>query len=122
MRVRTHPRQPFLGAIRNAPPRPAEGQPEGSHQRTHINQTAQEWNEALRVAIQERQRFQLTSVWGFIGILPQAIGLMDEGVREGRRVRVLPSQFKDPLFGRNIVSPFLAPDYLVQYHVSTWEY
>ena len=58
-------------------------------------QIAEEMNEAMREIIEERRRFQLTGVREFIGPLPRPIGLLNEDVREGRRVRALPSSFLD---------------------------
>ena len=76
----------------------------------------------MRIIIEERQLFQLTSVKGFIGPLPRPIGLLGENFREGRRALALLSPFLDPLYGRDIVPPFPMPHHLQQYpirHVGT---
>ena len=78
-------------------------------------------NRAVREMLEERRRFLLTGVRGFIGPLPRPIGLLEDTVREGRRAWALPSPFQDPLYGRDIVSLFCMT-YLPQYpvgHVGT---
>ena len=81
----------------------------------------EQMNTAIREILEERRRFLLTEVRGFIGLLPRSIGLLEDSVREGRRAWALPSPFQDPLYGRDIVSPF-PMTYLLQYPVGTWEH
>ena len=110
MRVRMRPLQPFLDTVWCTSPGPGVEQSASNHMEAHVNRTAQEMNEAIKEVIAERRRNQLTGVWGFIGTLPRPIGLLDESVREGRRVWALPSPFLDTLYGRDIISPFpIAP-------------
>ena len=60
----------------------------------------------MREIIEDRRRYQLTGVRDLIGPLPRPIGLLDEIAREAMRAWGLPSPFLDPLYGKNIVSPF----------------
>ena len=90
-------------------------------ERRRLNRPAEQMNRAVREMLEERRRFLLTGVRGFIGPLPRPIGLLEDSVREGRRAWALPSPFQDPLYGRDIVSPF-PMTYLPQYPVGTWEH
>ena len=122
MRVRTRLRQAFWEAVMYVPPRPEEGQLEGSRQGILINRTAKQMNETIRGVMAKRRSYQLTCVREFIGPLPCPIGLLDEDVREGRRIWALPSPFLDPLYKKIIVSSFPVPDHLQQYFVGMWEH
>ena len=84
--------------------------------------TIEEANEAIKAPLQEKMRERLTGVVGFIGSLPRPIGLLDDEVREGRRAWAFPSPFLDPLYRRNIVSPFPVLSHLQQYFLGTWEH
>ena len=106
MRVRTRPIQPFWETVRNVSPRPSERRPMSSQEELSAVRRAEEMNGAIRVILEERRKYQLAHVRGFIGPLPRPIGLLDEDFRERRRVWTLDSPFLDPLFGREIVSPF----------------
>ena len=79
-------------------------------------------NEAIRETLEEQRRYQLTGIRGFICPLLRPIGLLNEDVREGRRVWALPYPFSDPLYRRDIASPFLAPHHLQQHSLGTWEH
>lgn len=122
MRVRTQPMQPFWETVKNAPPRPRERRPMSSREELRAVRRAEEMNEAMRVILEERRRYPLSSVRGFIGPLPRLIGLLYEDVREGSIVWAIPSPFLDPLLRRDIVSPFLVPHHLQQYPFGTWEH
>lgn len=58
---------------------------------------AEEMNKATRACLEEKRRRQLIGIAGFIGPLPRPIGLLNDEVREGRRVWAKPSPFQDPL-------------------------
>ena len=78
----------------------------GNQERGRVNRLAEQMNAAIREILEERRRVLLTGVRGFIGPLPRLIELLEDSVREGRRAWALPSPFQDPLYGRDIVSPF----------------
>ena len=78
-------------------------------------------NKAIRACLQERMQEILTRICGFIGLLLRPIGLLNNEVREGRRLWALPSSFLDPLYKRNIVSPFPILALLQQYYLGIWE-
>ena len=122
MRVRMQPRLPFWEWVRNAPPAPGQPGPYSCHKELRSVRLAEETNDIMREIIEDRRRYQLSSVRGFIGPLPRPIGLLDESVREGSRVCDLPSPFLDPLYGRNIVAPFPVVPHLQQYHIGTFEH
>ena len=122
MRVQTRPLQPFWETVRNAPPGPGGSRQGRGCGEVRAVRRSEEMNEAIRVCLEERRRGQLTGIEGFIGPLPRLIGLLDDEVREGRRVWALPSPFLDPLYGRNIVSPFFVLSHFQQYLLGTWEH
>lgn len=59
--MRTGPRPLFWEVVRNAPPRP-EGHPKGSLQGIRFNRMAQQMNEAIKIVVEERRRFQLIGI------------------------------------------------------------
>ena len=122
MRVRTRPMLPFWEVVRNVPLGP--GQPRLVSRREELRavRLVEETNKTMREIIEDRRRYQLTGVRGFIGPLPRPIGLLDERFREGRRVWAFPSPFLDPSYGRDIVSPFSVPHHSQQDPVGTWEH
>lgn len=73
MRVRTRPMLPFLEMVRNAPLGQRERRPVSNHKEVPAVGIAKEMNEAMRVIIKERRRFQLTGVREFIGPLPNRL-------------------------------------------------
>ena len=116
------PRSPVWEAVRNAPLGPGWPRPNSAREEIHAIRLMRETNEFMREIIEHKRRYQLTGVGGFIGPLPHPIGLLDESAREKRRVWALPSPFLDPLFGRDIVSPFPMSHRLQQSSVGTWEH
>ena len=141
LRISTQPPPAFQEAFRTFPSGSGESQPElrrwlrqGNIVRSIFdvarsnqgegssNRTTEQINAVIRGILEERRRFLLTGVRGFVGPLPRPIGLLEDSVREGRRAWALPSPFEDPLYRRNIVSPFRRPSYLPRYPVGTWEH
>ena len=106
MRVRTRLRQLFWEIVKNTPPAPRLPRPYNRCKELRAIKLAEETNEIMREIIEDRWWYQLIGIKGFIGPLPRPIGLFDESVRERRRVWALPSLFLDPLYRRDIVSPF----------------
>ena len=107
--------------MRIAPSVPSgSGEGNGSDVKGAMRNT-KEVNEAIKGLPQER-REQFTRGRRFIGPLPRPIGLLDDEVREGRRAWALSFPFLDPLYGRDIVSPFLVPSHLQNYYRGTWEH
>ena len=93
----------------NAPAGPiGNGQGDGSEE-VRVVRRIEETNEAIRACLEGRRRQRLTGVVGFIGPLPRPIGLLDDEVREGRRVWALPS-------------PFLVLSHLQQHYLEMWEH
>lgn len=122
MRAQMRSLQPFLETVRNASPRPSERRPYSSHEELRAIKFAKEMNEMMREILEDRRRHQLTAEKGFIGPLPRPIGLLNKDVKEGRRVLALASPFLDPLYKRDIVSPFHILQHLKRYLVGIWEH
>ena len=78
-------------------------------------------NRSVGENLEERRRFLLIGIKGFIRPLPRPIGFLEDSFREGRRAWALPSPFQDLLYGRGIVSTFPMLSYLLQYPAGTWE-
>ena len=114
--------QPFWETVRNAPLGPGERRPYNSREQLCAVRFAEETNDMMREILEDRQRYQLTGVRGFIGPLLGPIGLLNEDVRDGMRIWALPSPFLYPFYGRDIVSSFPIPQHLQQYLVGTWEH
>ena len=120
MRMQTRLVPPFWERMRNTLGGPFEREQGGSDGTENPMRSIERVNGAIRAHLQERPQERLTRVVGFIGPLPRRIGLLDDEAREGRRPWALPSPFLDPLYGRNIVSPFPVPTHLQQYPLETW--
>lgn len=121
IRVQTRPIQLFWELVRNVPPG-SSGSRQGNESGVeNAIRSIKEVNEAIRARLQERMRERLTGVMGFISPLLRPIGLLDNEVREGRRLWALTSPFLDPPCGRNTISLFPVPSHLQQYYLGTWE-
>lgn len=94
--------------VRNAAPRPRQPRPVSRREELRSFRLAKETNEIMRDTLEDRRRHQFTSVKRFIGPLPRPVGLLDESVREGRRVWALPSPFLHLLYGQILSLPSMS--------------